>query len=443
MNLWKLLFRSLAFYRKTHLWVVLGTMISTAILVGALVIGDSVRHSLQQIVFDRLGTTEFALSSGDRFFEARMADDLSNSLGTAVAPLLHTRGIAIAEGGQRRVNSIQVVGVDARFGEIGGAKDFYSQMAPDEAVVNRYLAELLGIEENDEILLRFHKLDVMPRDAPLSLDSESTIARRFRVRSIASNSRFGRFNLKADQVSPSTVFVSLSALSREMGFEHRANALLVSERTEDLLDIQIVNEELKEIWTLADAGFELKEIQSRSIVELKSSRIFLDPSVIDAAMSLSESAQPILTYFVNELSRGDRSTPYSFVSAPGSPVVLSDMKDDEIIINEWLARDLQVEAGDQIHLTYYVLGPKRDLEELSSDFRIKAVVPLRGVYADQDLLPDFPGLSGEENCRDWDPGIPIDLDKIRDKDEDYWDDYRGTPKAFVTLAAAQGMWANR
>ena len=114
MNSWKLLFRSLAYYRNIHLWVVLGTMISTAILVGALVIGDSVRHSLRQIVFDRLGRTEFALSSEDRLFEARMADDLSNSLGTTVTPLLLTRGVAIAKGGERRINSIQVLGVDAR-----------------------------------------------------------------------------------------------------------------------------------------------------------------------------------------------------------------------------------------------------------------------------------------------------------------------------------------
>ena len=78
-------------YRKTHLWVVLGTMISTTILVGALVIGDSVRHSLRKIVFDRLGITEFALSSGDRFFQVRMAENLAESLNTAVAPLLQTR----------------------------------------------------------------------------------------------------------------------------------------------------------------------------------------------------------------------------------------------------------------------------------------------------------------------------------------------------------------
>jgi putative ABC transport system permease protein len=443
MNLWKLLRRSLAYYRKTHVWVVLGTLISTAILVGALVIGDSVRHSLQQIVFDRLGTTEFALSSGDRFFEARMADDLSKSLGTAVAPLLQTRGIAIAEGGQRRVNSIQVIGVDARFGEIGGTGDFYSQMAPDEVIVNSQLAERLGIEKNDEILLRFQKLDVMPKDAPLSLDSESTVARRFRVKGIASDSEFGRFNLKADQVIPSTAFVSLFGLSREMGFEQRVNVLLVSERKGNPLDIPTVEEAAQNAWTLADSGLELREIHGRTIVELRSSRVFLDPSVVDGALTLSESAQPVLTYFVNELRRGERSTPYSFVSAPGAPVVPPDMKDDEIIINDWLAGDLRAGAGDKLRLTYFVLGPRRALEELSSDFRVKAVVPLRGIYADKDLLPDFPGLAGEANCRDWKPGIPIDLDKIRDKDEDYWDDYGGTPKAFVTLAAAQRVWANR
>ncbi len=114
MNLWKLLWRSLAYYRKTHLWVVLGTLISTAILVGALVIGDSVGHSLQQIVFDRLGTTEFALSSEDRFFEARMADDLSKSLGTAVVgnvPSIFVRHDILARIGRQHEEMVFVLGV--------------------------------------------------------------------------------------------------------------------------------------------------------------------------------------------------------------------------------------------------------------------------------------------------------------------------------------------
>lgn len=443
MNPGKFLLRSLAFYRKTHLWVVLGTMLSTAILVGALIIGDSVRHSLQRIVFVRLGETEFALSSGDRFFQVRMADKLAESLETTVAPLLQTRGIAIADGGQRRVNNIQVVGVDARFGKMGGAGEFYAHMAPGEAIVNRALADRLGIQQNDEILLRMHKPDVMPKDAPLSLDSDTSIARRFTIKGIAGDSDFGRFNLRADQLTPLSVFISLPVMAREMDFEDRANILLVSERTGKPPDLQELTEALDEVWTLGDAGLELKDVPERNLVELKSSRIFLESPVVDASMKLSEKAQPILTYFVNEFRRGDLSTPYSFVSAPGVPVVPPGLKDDEIIINDWLAEDLDAGEGDRIQLTYYILGARRALREQSSDFRVKAVVPLRGIYADRDLLPDFPGLTGTENCRDWDPGIPIDLEKIRDKDEDYWDDYRGTPKAFVTLNAAQNMWANR
>jgi len=443
MNLRQYLFRSLFFYRKTHLWVILGTMISTAILVGALVIGDSVRHSLRKIVFDRLGTTEFALSSGDRFFRVRMADDLAESLNTVVAPLLQTKGIAIAEGGQRRENGIQVVGVDARFGDIGGAEKIFDRLASGEAIVNHALASRLDIRENDEILLRMEKRDVMPKDAPLSLDSDSSVARRFRVKSIAADSVFGKFNLSADQLTPSTVFVSLSYLSQEMGFEDRANVLLVAERAEVSLDLQEMDEALKKIWNLSDTGLELRDIPGKNIVELRSNRVFLDPSVAAAAQKYQRGIQPVLTYFVNELRFGDRATPYSFVSAPGMPFVPTGMKDDEIVINRWLAEDLNAAVGDWIELGYYILGPRRELREKKSKFRVISVVPMEGIYADKDLLPDFPGLSGEENCRDWDPGLPIDLEKIRDKDEEYWDAFMGTPKAFVTLDAARTLWANR
>jgi putative ABC transport system permease protein len=443
MNSRQFLFRSLAFYRKAHLWIVLGTMISTAILVGALVVGDSVRYSLRKIVTDRLGKTEFALSSGDRFFRSRLADDLAQSLQTAVAPMMQTRGIAVAEGGQRRANDIQVIGVDVRFEKMGGAKDIFGQLAPGEAIVNVPLASRLGIRENDEILLRMEKRDVMPKDAPLSLDADFSLARRFVIKSIAADSEFGKFNLRADQITPDTVFVSLPFLSREMGFENRANVLLISERKESLLDILEVDEALKKVWTLSDAGLVLKEIPLKKTVELRTNRVFLDPSVADILLKNSDSAQPILTYFVNELRSNGRTAPYSFVSAPGRPLIPEGMKDDEIVVNAWLADDLKASVGDRIRLTYYVLGPMRELQEESSEFRIKTIVPLNGIYADKDLLPDFPGLSGKENCRDWDPGFPVDLEKIRNKDEEYWDDFRGIPKAFVTLNAAQDMWANR
>ena len=34
-------------------------------------------------------------------------------------------------------------------------------------------------------------------------------------------------------------------------------------------------------------------------------------------------------------------------------------------------------------------------------------------------MPDFPGLSDAGDCKDWNTGVPIDLDKIRDKYNKY------------------------
>ena len=119
------------------------------------------------------------------------------------------------------------------------------------------------------------------------------------------------------------------------------------------------------------------------------------------------------------------------------------MGDDEIVINEWLADDLAAAVGDTITTKYYVAGPAGRLTEETATFRVRAIVPIAGIAADGQLMPAFPGLADADDCRDWKPGIAIDLDRIREKDETYWDMFRGTPKAFVTLAAGQKMWGNR
>ena len=75
MNTGKLLKRNIIYYRYTHVWVILGVMISTAILVGALLIGDSVRYSLKRIVSNRLGNTEYAIVSRENLMRCSIADE--------------------------------------------------------------------------------------------------------------------------------------------------------------------------------------------------------------------------------------------------------------------------------------------------------------------------------------------------------------------------------
>src|SRR5208282_6903055 len=99
--------------------------------------------------------------------------------------------------------------------------------------------------------------------------------------------------------------------------------------------------------------------------------------------------------------------------------------------------------GDDLALTYFVLGPAHRLEEKNGHFRVRGVLPTNGPAADRTLMPDFPGIAKAEKTENWDAGFAIDLQKIRPKDEQYWKQYRGTPKAFVTLAAGRRIWGNR
>ena len=150
-----------------------------------------------------------------------------------------------------------------------------------------------------------------------------------------------------------------------------------------------------------------------------------------------------MTYFVNELRDGQKATPYSMVTAAGASLLPAGMGDDEIMIDQWLADDLQARPGDALRLTYYVPGATHRLEEKQDQFRIHSVVPMEGMAADRTLMPDFPGIAQAEKTENWDAGFAIDLQRIRPKDEQYWKQYRGTPKAFVTLNAGRRMWGNR
>src|SRR5206468_7686455 len=68
MTLWTLVLRSLRFHARAHLGALLGATVGSAVLIGALVVGDSVRGSLREMALARLGKVQIALAANDRFF---------------------------------------------------------------------------------------------------------------------------------------------------------------------------------------------------------------------------------------------------------------------------------------------------------------------------------------------------------------------------------------
>jgi hypothetical protein len=120
-------------------------------------------------------------------------------------------------------------------------------------------------------------------------------------------------------------------------------------------------------------------------------------------------------------------------------------KDDQIALNRWAADDLNLTLGDRVSVSFYTVGERRKLIEKSKDFILKKILPMPspvGEGEESDWTPRFPGLSDADSCGEWDTGIPIVHD-VRDRDEDYWDKYRGEPKGFVSLKAGKEMWGNR
>ncbi len=87
MTSWMMIKRSLRFYWRTHLGVILGVAVSTAILVGALVVGDSVQHTLKMLALSRLGKVQMAMASPSRYFREGLARDMESALNTSTAPV--------------------------------------------------------------------------------------------------------------------------------------------------------------------------------------------------------------------------------------------------------------------------------------------------------------------------------------------------------------------
>ncbi len=306
--------------------------------------------------------------------------------------------------------------------------------------------------------MRLEKPSSFSKDAPLSGSESQNVALRVEVVSEVAPAAFGNFSLQANQVPPFTIFLPLDFLQERLGLKEKANALLSANRTAAQLRNDVSAKR-----SLADAELELRPLSFRTLTEvgggvpawdlfpggydLRTSRVFLDPPVV-AAASMIWKDRPVvrsLTYLVNELRAGERMAPYSMATAldPTSALFPQPIRDDQTVINQWLADDLGRGSWRADHAEIFRHG--RAAQAGGNGARLYRRRHSADGNATTEQLVDarFSRLSDKKNCRDWEPGFAMDNSKIRPKDEQYWTKYRGTPKAFVTLKAGQEMWGNR
>lgn len=500
MNKFRLILRNLFYFRAANLAVALGMAVATAVLTGALMVGDSVRGSLRALAVQRLGPVDHALVA-TRFFEQSLVERLRGAAAGAgrfeFVPAVLVRGGASTSKGDARTSGVQVAALGAT-----ASGETWVDVPRRQAVANGEVAAALGVREaGADVLYSVANAQDTPRDATLARRGVSEVVSGGRVKlaRVAAEPGFASmFNLEGSQRVPRNLWLNLADLQRAVDQPGRLNAVFVADSGDDAQALEAVaelNRALRATVTLADYGLSVDRDEKNPEAVLNSRGTFIDVPVLDAARKaargLNATLREVSVYLINDVTvirgeagaapasqpddspltpalhysrfaetpeyggedvrpattvstgpAGGKSIHYA-VAAGISELPGVTLGAGELAINQWTADQLGAREGDSIRLAYYQRDPTENLKVVRSEpLTVKAVLPMEGLAADPTLTPAYKGLTDADSVSDWNPpqGVDIDKTKVTKADEDYWDKHRAAPKLFVSLDTARKLW---
>lgn len=400
--------------------------------------GRSVKESIKKSASEHLGNTGILISSGMRYFDPELVQRLKDSSGIICNGIIEMNGYCQGMNSQKEAFTTHIFGVNRDFFVFHGQDPL--GMKPGEIAVNKRLADYLGIKKGEDLIVRFKQISDIPSDAPFAPVKDAGKSVVMRVGTIMEPDQGGNFSLSISQITPMNIFMNINELEDDRENQLKINRLLI--KKDNINSVKQVSAIFKHCLKPADIGFSIRFVKTTGEYELISDRIFIDEAILNQIANLIPSSARVITYLANRFDSRTRSTPYSFISGlPSSRY--PDIADGKgMIINRWMANDLSIIEGDTVKMYWYSPDSLNKLIEKNSDFVVKQIVEMKGIWSDSLLMPDFPGISGKESCSDWDAGVPIKMHEIRAKDEDYWNRYRGTPKAFISYEKGKALWGN-
>ena len=396
------------YYRRYYRLVVIAVIIMMAVLTGSLLLGDSVRGTLSDRVDERLGTAETILTSGTGFMDEKIMQSplLANAHG-----YLLTQGFLSVDG---KLILVYIWGTDTDTITMG------------EALINEPLSNILispsGAVGATQIALHLPAHSLVPSGSLFVSKSYST-QMRVSIKGVKGVKDGGNILLKNEQTRPLNVFVNRKQLGTAMQLEGKINIIL----SDDL----ITERQIESICEPEFMGFHFTDST------LTYDGVFIPDEIVHACNPYTT----YLAYLVNEIICNTDTVPYSFVTAvsrwKGAP-----LSGREIILSDYAVNRLHVGVGDSVRMAYFIAHDLKNLETKEQRFCVRAIEPLPAFIGDSLLTADFPGLTNVERCSDWDSDLPIKMDHIHKRDEDFWYKYRQTPKAIVAYDAVRADWSN-
>jgi putative ABC transport system permease protein len=470
VSLWRLIFRSLRYYRRSNLALVAGAAVGVAVIVGSLLIGDSMKGSLRDLALERLGRIDYALLS-HRLFREPLAEglergELASRFDPAVGVLM-LEGTAVEASGDMQVPHVSVLGVPRRFWTLGDV-DPMPRLAGRMVAVNRAMADAMNLQPGQSLVLRVPDITGAMRGSLFGRRSRADTVTNIRVTvsAIVADRGLGTFSLRGDRVRPRNVYVSLPWLQQRVGAESKVNALLVAGKVaEDPREaVAALNRVVATGASLNDYRLRLVFNADRRYWSLESRDMVLPPKVVRAAERAARDIRyrtsPVSVYLANRIVRLGSSAPgeglpYSTIafvgaaaaspfgplpSATESPLP-AQLAAGDILLNKWAADDLGAKIGERVRMEHYRVLADGTLDDGGAgEFTVRGIVALRGAAADPGLVAEVEGVTNADDMSGWDPPFEIDNDRIRDKDEAYWNTHGATPKAFLSAEAARALW---
>lgn len=497
MNRQRLVFNSLRHYWRTNLAVLLGVIAGTAVISGALIVGDSVKYSLRQMTLNRLGKIDFVLS-GFRFVREKLADEIqspapdehsseNDQLGPVVPAIIMRAGLQAKSGEtSRRAGNVNVYGFDDRAWDLIDHGQI-QRPTGTSVVLNALSAEAVGAKVGDEITLWIELPAAVPRDTLMGNKDNDSQEITLTVAAIAPEENgLSPIGLLPTQALPLNAFMDLHVLQERLGLDEikpsrrdpvgqlaRVNALI--NFSDHLLgsppkpQLERLRQALTGHWSLADLNLRLVDNPLVKGIVVESEQMILEDkfaaSTHAVAKELGLVESPVMVYLANKLwnpavHQAGKKVGYSMYSTVAGLDIpelagtvfdqfefLGDRPttwaDGDVIINEFLASDLQVKVGEQIKFSYHVMGSRGELPELEQTVTVRGIIKMSGAAIDPTLTPRVKGITDVDSLSDWDQPFPMDLDAVTNRDDEYWDTYRAIPKMFLPMKTAQRLWPSR
>ncbi|HSQ57385.1 MAG TPA: ABC transporter permease, partial [Gemmata sp.] len=259
--------------------VLLGVAVGSAVLTGALLVGDSLRGSLRERVERQLGGIDSAAML-PRPLRVGIVDGLPGD----TAPILLLPGSlqTLTENAATApyLGRVTVLGVDPRFQPIPAGGDWNGR--DEKIVLSQSVAEKLRVKEGDRVRLGVERFSDLPRSSALAQrgTADVTATEVFTVAAVLpADAPRSDFNLTPNPAAPLNVFVPIRALAQMATgkSEPVANALLSSRASIDDL-----NAALRKNLRAEDYGLKFREIDRHGYLSVESDLLIIPPATVKA-----------------------------------------------------------------------------------------------------------------------------------------------------------------